>query len=292
MNTEKRIMMIGAHPDDCDFRCGGIALKYSKLGYKVKFLACCNGCGGHHEMKPEEIAERRYGETQAVAKLAGIEYDVWHDVPDCELTASLENRRRLIREIRKFKPDLIFSSRLCDYHADHRAIAQLVQDASYLLTVPNYCPDVPALREMPVIMHFYDHFVNPPFKPDVAVDIDDVIEDKFRMLDCHVSQVYEWLPYTKKTLETVPSDPKERFEWLHEPRIPRDGRVLDESILKKNLIGSQCEYREAVQSVKYRDLLVKRYGEKGYSTLFTESFAVCEYGAPLTEELEKVLFPF
>ena len=74
-------MMIGAHPDDCDFRCGGIALKYSKLGYKVKFLACCNGCGGHHEMKPEEIAKRRYKETQAVAKLAGIEYDVFDELP-------------------------------------------------------------------------------------------------------------------------------------------------------------------------------------------------------------------
>jgi len=285
-------MMIGAHPDDCDFRCGGIALKYSRLGYKVKFLACCNGCGGHHEMKPDEIAKRRYGETRRVAELAGIEYDVWMDSPDCEVMPTLENRKRLIREIRAFKPDMIFCSRLCDYHADHRAVSQLVQDASYLLTVPNFCPEVPALKEMPVIMHFYDHFQSPPFKADVVVCTDDVIEDKFRILNCHVSQMYEWLPYTKNTLHTVPQDPQERLEWLHEPRIPRDGKPLDESMLSKNLIGSQCEYREAVTTVKYRDILIKRYGEDGKKIMFSEAFCVSEYGTPLTEENEKVLFPF
>ena len=292
MSKQKRIMMIGAHPDDCDFRCGGIALKYAKIGYKVKFLACCNGCGGHHIMKPDEIAARRYQETQRVAALAGIEYEVWTDVPDCEIFADLETRKRLVRSIREFQPDMIFCSRLCDYHADHRNVSQLVQDASYLLIVRNYCPEIPAMEEVPVIMHFYDHFQNPPFKADVVVDIDDVIEEKFKLLDCHESQMYEWLPFTKNTLHTVPENKEARLDWLHEPRVPRDGQMLDESILKKNLIGSQCEYREAVATVKYRDVLVKRYGEKGKKTLFSEAFAISEYGTPLSAELEKELFPF
>ena len=141
-------------------------------------------------------------------------------------------------------------------------------------------------------MYFYDHFNNPPFKADVIVDIDDVIEDKFKIMDCHESQMYEWLPYTKGTLESVPKDKDERFEWLHQPRIPRDGKPLDESILYKNLIGSQCEYREAVATVKFRDLLIKRYGEQGKTTIFSEAFAVSEYGEPLTAEKEKELFPF
>lgn len=292
MSENKRIMMIGAHPDDCDFRCGGIALKYAKLGYKVKFLATVNGCGGHHEMTPEETAERRYKEMQRVAELAGIEYDVWHDSNDCELMATLENRKRLVRDIRKFNPDMIFCCRPNDYHTDHRNISLLVQDASYLLIVPHFCPDTPAMKKTPVIMHFYDHFNNPPFDADVIVDIDDVIEEKFRLLDCHESQVYEWLPYTKGTLSSVPSDKKERFEWLHEPRVPRNGIPLDESILSKNLIGSQCEYREAVATVKFRDLLVERYGEQGKTTIFSEAFAVSEYGEPLTEENIAELFPF
>lgn len=290
MNNRIRAMMIGAHPDDCDFRCGGLALKYTRAGHTVKFLSMLDGSGGHHEMRPADIAARRKLETQAVARLAGIEYEVW-DIPDCELMADLPTRKRLVREIRYFNPDIIFCSRPNDYHADHRNASLLVQDASYLLIVPNFCPDVPAMKRMPVILYFYDHFQNPPFRADVVVAIDDVIEDKFRMMDCHESQVYEWLPYTKGTLHTVPTDPQDRFEWLHEPRLPKDA-PLDENILSSNLIGSECEYREAVPAAKYRHKLTERYGKRGETIRFAEAFSVCEYGSPLIAELERTLLPF
>jgi hypothetical protein len=81
------------------------------------------------------------------------------------------------------------------------------------------------------------------------------------------------------------------LEWIRQPRIPRDGS-LDESMLTKNLIGQPSEYREAVPAVKYRDLLIKRYGEAGKDIYFAECFSVCEYGSALTEEAEKELFPF
>jgi len=191
-----RAMMIGAHPDDCDFRCGGLALKYARAGHKVKFLAMCNGDGGHHILTSEEIAKRRRKESLAVAEFANIDYDVWEDSSDCVLYADLKTRARLVREIRKFNPDIIFCSRPNDYHADHRNASILVQDASYLLIVPHYCPDVPAMKQTPAILYFYDHFQNPPFKADIAVDIDDVIDDKFKMLSMDESQVYEWLPHS------------------------------------------------------------------------------------------------
>lgn len=280
-----RAMMIGAHPDDCDFRCGGLALKYARAGHKVKFLAMCNGDGGHHELSPEAIAKRRRGESLAVARFAGIEYDVWEDSSDCVLYADLDTRARLVREIRKFNPDIIFCSRPNDYHADHRNASILVQDASYLLIVPHYCPDVPAMKKTPAILYFYDHFQNPPFTADVAVDIDDVIDDKFKMLSLHESQVYEWLPYTKGLLEQVPAEPEKRLEWLHEPRIPRDGTPIDAEFLARNLIGLQSEYREAKPAVAHRDTLIKRYGEKGSKTLFAEVFGLCEYGGAYSDEL-------
>jgi len=280
-----RAMMIGAHPDDCDFCCGGLALKYARAGHKVKFLSLCNGNGGHHELSPEEVARVRRKETLAVAEFANIEYDVWEDSPDCELFADLRARARLVREIREFQPDIIFANRPNDYHADHRNAAILVQDASYLLIVPHYCPDVPALKEMPPILYFYDHFQNPPFHADVAVSIDDVIDDKFKMTSLHVSQVFEWLPYTKGVLDQVPDAPEERLEWLHEPRIPRDGTPIDEAFLAKNLIGSHSEYREAKPAVVNRHKLVERYGEQGNKVLFAEVFEVCEYGGTYSDEL-------
>lgn len=280
-----RAMMIGAHPDDCDFRCGGLALKYARAGHKVKFLAMCNGNGGHHILLPEQIAKRRRGESLAVAEFANIEYEVWEDSPDCELYADLKTRARLVREIRKFAPDIIFCSRPNDYHADHRNASMLVQDASYLLIVPNYCPDVPAMKQTPAILYFYDHFQNPPFQANVAVDIDDVIDDKFKMLALHESQVYEWLPYTKGTLHQVPADPQARLEWLHEPRIPRDGTPIDREFLAKSLVGAQSEYREAKPAVMHRDTLIARYPERGEKILFAEVFGVCEYGGPYSDEL-------
>ncbi|MBQ6851909.1 MAG: PIG-L family deacetylase [Oscillospiraceae bacterium] len=291
MAKQIRAMMIGAHPDDLDFRCGGIAVKYARAGHKVKFLAMCNGSGGHHIMSPKEISERRYKETQRVAEIAGIEYDVWMDSEDCELMADLETRKRLVREIRKFNPDVIFCSRPNDYHPDHRSASQLVQDASYVVIVPHFCPDVPAMKKAPVILHFYDHFQNPPFKADLMIDVEDAIDEKFEMQAAHESQMFEWLPYTKGTLDQVPADPEERKEWLRQPRIPRDGS-LDMSMFTKNLIGSPSEYREAAAAVKFRDKLIERYGEKGKDIYFAEGFSVCEYGAPLSKEAEQELFPF
>ena len=151
-----KVLVIGAHQDDNEFRCGGLTSKYVKLGHEVRFLCIANGCGGHHIMTAEETTKRRAAESATVAKLLGIRYDVW-DIDDCNVVADLPTRKRLIRYIRSYHPDLIISHRTNDYHADHRAVGQLVQDASYLLTVPHECPDVPAMRQMPVIMYNVDN---------------------------------------------------------------------------------------------------------------------------------------
>lgn len=292
MSRKLRILMIGPHPDDCDIRCGGTALKYTQAGHTVKFISTLDGSGGHQTMTPADIAARRAKETQKVAECAGLTYDVW-DIPDCELMADLETRKRLIREIRKFNPDLVFCCRPNDYHADHRNCSILVQDASYLLMVPNCCPEVPAMREMPVIMYFEDGFQNPPFRADVAIAIDDVIDRKFEMLDCHESQMYEWLPYTRNQHLEVPEGAEARIDWLHGKRIPRNcGRLTMEDI-EKYTTHPHSEGRYATPAVKYYDAVVARYGkEKADNIRFAEVFQLCEYGKQLTPELEKELFPF
>ena len=97
-----KILAIGAHQDDNEFRVGGMASKWTKAGHEVRFLSMCNGCGGHHIMTPEQTVERRARESQAVAEYLGIVYDVW-DIPDCTLFADLETRERLVRYIRDFR---------------------------------------------------------------------------------------------------------------------------------------------------------------------------------------------
>ena len=105
MAEKLKVLMIGAHLDDNDFCAGGTALKYLAQGHEVRFLSLCNGCGGHHENSPELIAKRRYQEAQKVAKLTGLTYDVW-EIPDCELVADLQTRKRLIKYIREYGKDV------------------------------------------------------------------------------------------------------------------------------------------------------------------------------------------
>lgn len=280
-----KILMIGAHQDDNEFQCGGLAHKYVKMGYEVRFLSLCNGCGGHHIMTAEETVTRRAKESAAVAELLGVTYDVW-DIDDCNLVADLATRKRLICYIREFSPNLIITHRPNDYHADHRAAGQLVLDASYLLTVPHECPEVPAMRFMPVIMYDEDSFKNPEFCPDIVIDMDEEIDTKLAIANLNVSQVYEWLPYTHG--EEVPEGEEERFAFLK-------GMEITEHTTDEEVMAAPRGYsvRFAKIAARFRQQLIERYGqEKGRKIRYAEAFELCDYGSPLTEELNKALFPF
>lgn len=280
-----KILMIGAHQDDNEFGRGGLASLLIKRGHTVQFLSMCNGCGGHHIMGPEETTRTRAKESAAVAALLGITYDVW-DIDDCNLVADLPTRKRLIRYIRHFNPDLIIAHRPNDYHADHRASGQLVQDASYLLTVPNECPDAPAMRFMPVILYNEDRFTNPPFRPDIVVDIGSEIDLKLKIASLNVSQVYEWLPYTYG--EEVPEGEEARFAWLK-------GMEITEDTTDAEVLAAPRGYavRYAKVAARFRKELIAKYGEeRGSKVRFAEAYEICEYGEPMSREMMEELFPF
>lgn len=279
-----RILCIGAHQDDNEFRVGGMAYKWAKAGHEVRFLSMLNGSGGHHIMTPEETSARRYKESQKVAKLLNITYDVW-DIEDCTLTADLDMRWKTIKYIREFNPDLIIAHRTNDYHSDHRASGQLVQDATYLLTVPHTCSDVPAMRYMPVVMYNEDSFKYPPFEADYVFKMDDVIDIKLEIAHINESQVYEWLPYTYG--QTVPETEAERREWLKGINITED--TTDEEILAQTRGYS---VRFAKTAIRFRDKLIERYGEEGKKIRYAEAFQLSEYGKKPTQEMINELFNF
>jgi LmbE family N-acetylglucosaminyl deacetylase len=264
-----RIIAIGAHPDDCDIKFGGTAAKFAKLGHHVKFLSVTNGDAGHHEIGGGPLAVRRYKETQESARRLGIEeYQVLPN-HDGELMPTLEVRKDIIRAIRRWNADIVIAPRPNDYHPDHRYTGILVQDAAYMVIVPNIASDTPALKKNPVFMYYSDNFQKPaPFRPDVAVAIDDVFEQKIDALDAQDSQFYEWLPWTAGRLEEVPKDKKARREWL-----------------AKNRFGSiNADTRAALE---------KYYGKaKAAQVKHAETFEVCEYGRQPNQEELKKLFPF
>lgn len=272
MSEERlRVLVFGAHPDDCDITTGGTAALYSRMGHSVTFVSVTNGDAGHQEMAGAALARRRYAETQVSAKALGVEYRVL-DNHDGELLPTLERRREIIGIIREIRPDLVMSPRPNDYHPDHRYVAQLIQDAAYMVTVPNVVAFHTHLSVDPVIVYVSDHFQKPyPFSPDVVVAIDDVIEQKIDGLHAHESQFYEWLAYNGRHLHEVPADPAARRAWLRQ----------------------RFENRLQNDANRYRDLLLKRYGaERGAKVRYAEAFEGCEYGARLTAANVDRLFPF
>ena len=270
VGQEKKINIIafGAHPDDCDGRAGGTAAKWAALGNKVRFVSVTSGDAGHQSEGGGALAKRRRNEAREAGNRIGIDY-ITLDNHDGELLPTLEVRQQIIRLIRQWDADLVLSPRPVDYHPDHRYTGILVQDAAYMVTVPNICPDTPALRRNPVFMYFQDGFQKPnPFTPDVAVDIDEVIDRKISMLDAHVSQMYEWLPWHAGTLAQVPVDPAARKEWLKKQRATQPNAAV-------------------------REALVKWYGPETTKQIkYAEAFEICEYGAKPTPEDIRRLFPF
>ncbi|MFQ5734579.1 MAG: PIG-L deacetylase family protein [Planctomycetaceae bacterium] len=266
-----RLLVVGAHPDDCEYRAGGLAALYAAAGHRVKFVSLTNGESGHHRIPADELVRIRREEARASAAVCGIEYDVL-DYRDGHLLPTLDARLDVIRLIRRFEPDLVLTHRPNDYHPDHRYTSQLVCDAAYTVTVPPVASDVPALRDNPVFGYLSDEFRRPyPFSPDVVIDVEPVFDKLVDMLHCHKSQFYDWLAFNHGYERELPAGDGERREWL----------------------AQRARERIEPLAERHRERLIARYGaEPGAQIALAEGFEICEYGTPLTPQRASRLFPF
>ena len=267
-----RIIIFGAHPDDAEYRGAGVAMKWAKAGHHVKLVSTTNGDIGHWQIAGGPLAIRRIKEVQEVARRLGVATEVL-DIHDGEIMPTLENRRTVTRLIRQWNADVVITNRPNDYHPDHRYTSILVQDSAYMVTVPFFAPDVPPLQKNPVFLYSSDRFQRPnPFKADVAVGIDDVIDSTVDALLVMESQIHEGGANGHAGL--YPSDPT--------------GKQRRHEEVRKNLMR-----RYASQADNYRDALIQHYGsERGKAVRYAQGFEICEYGRqPSAAELEQI-FPF
>lgn len=263
------VLCIGAHPDDCESNVGGTAALFRRRGDRVKFVSITDGSRGHYLSETRQtlprLAIRRRMESFEAAKIAGAEFENL-GIQDGEVYVDRELTGTLVRLIRRFKTDLVLINRPCDYHRDHRYTAQAVLDAAYMLTVPLYATDVPALRRMPVIAYWQDNFTEfGPFRADIAVPIDMAITAKRDMMLAHESQYLEWLPYNAgpgTPLGDLPEEPRARAHAAGEVLIDRSRRIAE----------------------RFHAILPE-------GTEFAEAFQVSEYGRPMVREELEVLFP-
>lgn len=245
------VVVIGAHPDDCDNEAGGTAIKFVQMGHRVMFVSLCNGDAGHYQYGRKKLAKMRKAEALEAGRRFGVKYVVLNH-HDCELLPNLKLRQEVIKLIREWNADIVISPRPNDYMADHRSTAIAVQDASYLVIVPHTVPSVRALKKNPFFLYNEDPFKKPiAFHPDIVVDISDVLKEKIYAMSAHKSQYFDWLPWTNGELDKVPKSEKERLDWL----------------FKKRTKGSDNEPK------------------------YYEAFEICEYGRQPSKEEIKSLFP-
>lgn len=267
-----RVIIFGAHPDDAEYRGAGVAMKWAKAGHHVKLVSATNGDIGHWQSAGGPLALRRLKEVQEVARRLGVTTEVL-DIHDGEILPTLENRKAVTKLIRQWNADIVIANRPNDYHPDHRYTSILVQDSAYMVTVPFFAPDVPPLKKNPVFLYASDRFERPnPFRADVAVAIDDVIEPTLDALLVMESQIHE--------------GGANGYEGL----FPNDAAGQQK---RRDEVRKSLARRYAASANQYRDALVKYYGpERGKKVAYAQAFEICEYGRRPTQEELKQLFPF
>jgi len=188
---------VGAHPDDVDFIVSGTMIKWSRMGKEIYYLVCTDGDKGgtRNDLTREQLIEIRRNEQRAAAKIAGARDVFFLGESDGELTPDLKLREKIVRIIRKIRPNKMFSFDPANlafdgfhrFHTDHRAVALAVFDAIY-----------PAGKSRMYFPHLLEeglepHKVNELFfygtrEPNYWVDISDVMETKIECLRSHKSQ--------------------------------------------------------------------------------------------------------
>jgi LmbE family N-acetylglucosaminyl deacetylase len=267
-----RIICFGAHPDDAEIKAGGVAMLWAAKGHAVKLVSVTNGDIGHFREAGGQLARRRVAEVERAAKIFGTTVEVLGN-HDGELQPTLENRKTITRLIREWKADIVMGPRPNDYHPDHRYTSILVQDAAYMVAVPNFLPEVPALTSNPVFLYYSDRFEKPnPFSADIIVGIDAVLEKKLDALLGMESQFYEGGALGSPDL--VPPDAagqQKRRDTVRQGFAARDGATAN----------------------RYRKQLAEWYGPaRAEGIRAAEAFEICEYGRRPDKAEIRRLFPF
>ena len=209
----QRAMSIQAHPDDQDFTVAGTLAKWTKAGCEVVSVVITSGDSGSNDptkgadYKPQ-LAHLREAEQRAANKVLGIKETVFLHYPDGELVATIQLRKDLTRQIRKFKPEVVVTGDPSGWfygneyinHPDHRAAAEAATYAVFPSAGTRMI--FPELLDEGLLPHNVKRlYIHGNEKPDTWVDIGETLDTKIEALKKHVSQgdthdvdkwIHEW----------------------------------------------------------------------------------------------------
>ncbi len=234
----KSAMTIFAHPDDAEFTIGGTLAKWAAAGCEITMVLCTSGNVGTHDAKYtlKTLAQTREAEQKEVANYFGVKHLVFLRHDDCALEPSLELSRKIVRAIRKYKPEVV----ICgdpggwfygdDYinHPDHRAAAAVALESVFpRCEMELFWPDEGPVHKVHAV------YIHGGERPNTAVDISTTIEKKVGALKLHKSQLGDW-------------DPTEMIgQWAREEAKASRKRAKQNGQKLKTDAGGKLKYAEA-----------------------------------------------
>jgi LmbE family N-acetylglucosaminyl deacetylase len=199
-------MAIVAHPDDIEFSCAGTLARWSKAGCRISYVLCTSGDVGIAlpGMTREKAAEIREAEARAAADVVGVNEIIFLHEPDGLLQPTLELRKKLVREIRRFMPEvvvtgdptIVFSNATYINHPDHRASSTAALDAVFPASgQPNLFQE---LEQEGLVAHKVRKvYITGNSQNELVISIDESIDIKLKALRMHKSQFVDWDPGTR-----------------------------------------------------------------------------------------------
>lgn len=191
------VMVVTPHPDDAEFGTAGTVASWVKQGREVVYVVCTNGDKGSSDpdMTSERLAQIRRQEQQKAANILGVKEVIFLDHPDGELEDTPVFRGELVRLIRKYRPDVVITSdpyRRYLWHRDHRIAGTVTLDAIFPyardhLSYPEHIAEGLAPHRVKEVYLWGSE------EPDTYIDITETFEIKMAALNCHASQVGQYM---------------------------------------------------------------------------------------------------
>ena len=174
-------LAFGAHADDVELACSGTIIKLGASGHKTGIITLTRG-----EMATRGSAEIRAQEFAQSAKIMGLASHKMLDIPDGRIEVTWENKIKIIKELRTYKPRIVFTPYWVSRHPDHEKASHLVREATYLSGLKKLKTDQEPYKPYKVI-YYQTRF---EFKPSFIVDISDFHAQKMKTILSYKSQLH------------------------------------------------------------------------------------------------------
>jgi len=232
------ILAIGAHPDDVELSCSGTLLKHKSLGQKIGILDLTRG-----ELGTRGSAALRDEEAQNSSNVLQLDVRENLALPDGFFSNTPENQIAIIRQIRKYQPDIVLCNAIYDRHPDHGKGASLVSDACFYSGLIKIITEDDGTNQNAWRPKFVYHYIQDRYiKPDFIVDITDYMSKKMESIHCFKSQFFD----PDSIAPPTPISSKQFIEGIRN-RCAEWGRIIGVEYGE----GFTCERISGVQNLNH-----------------------------------------